>query len=173
MEVSYSIIQRDSEYRILLAPVNTGVLPSYIQKVLSERKIDISELIIERISGESATGQDVLHDITGWVAELFASNPNLIIYYSCDDMNPIPSRNKNSDNKDLPVNAYRSRLFSHIFESYMISHQVSGVINTPIQLDNYDDNGIGYSLFFHFIARDCHSDIVEMLKKDITEVSGK
>ena len=42
----------------------------------------------------------------------------------------------------------------------------------PIQLDNYE-NGVGYSLFFHFIARDIHSDIVEMLKDDIKEVSGK
>ena len=55
---------------------------------------------------------------------------------------------------------------------YRICHQVSGVINTPIQLDNYE-NGIGYSLFFHFIARDIHSDIVEMLKADIRDVSGK
>lgn len=87
-------------------------------------------------------------------------------------MTPIPSRNKNSDNKDMPVNEYRSRLFSHIFDTHMMSHQVSGVINSPIQLDNYED-GIGYSLFFHFIARDIHSDIVEMLKADIREVSGK
>lgn len=28
-------------------------------------------------------------------------------------------------------------------------------------------------IFFHFIARDTHSDIVEMLKEDIKEVSGK
>lgn len=28
-------------------------------------------------------------------------------------------------------------------------------------------------LFFHFIARDVHSDIVEMLKDDIVAVSGK
>lgn len=172
MEAAYSIVQKDNEYRVLLTSVNTEVLPERIQKILTSRNIDISELMIERISGESTTGQDMLHDITGWVAELFASNPNLIIYYSCDDMTPIPSRNKNSDNKDMPVNEYRSRLFTHIFDSYMISHQVSGVINTPIQLDNYED-GVGYSLFFHFIAREIHSDIVEMLKEDIKEVSGK
>lgn len=154
MEAAYSIVQKDNEYRVLLTSVNTEVLPERIQKILT------------------TTGQDILHDITGWVAELFASNPNLIIYYSCDDMTPIPSRNKNSDNKDMPVNEYRSRLFTHIFDSYMISHQVSGVINTPIQLDNYED-GVGYSLFFHFIAREIHSDIVEMLKEDIKEVSGK
>ena len=172
MEASYTIIQKDNEYRILLTSVNTEVLPEYIRKVLADRQIDISELMIERIHGESTTGQDVLHDITGWVAELFASNPNLIIYYSCDDITPIPSRNKNGENKDMPVNAYRSRLFTHIFDTYMVSHQVSGVINTPIQLDNYE-NGVGYSLFFHFIARDVHCDIVEMLKENIVEVSGK
>lgn len=172
MEAAYSIVQKDNEYRVLLTSVNTEVLPERIQKILTSRNIDISELMIERISGESTTGQDILHDITGWVAELFASNPNLIIYYSCDDMTPIPSRNINSENKDMPVNEYRSKLFTHIFDSYMISHQVSGVINTPIQLDNYED-GVGYSLFFHFIAREIHSDIVEMLKDDIKEVSGK
>lgn len=172
MEASYSIVQKGNEYRILLTPVNIEVLPERILKFLTSRKIDISELIIERISGESTTGQDILHDITGWVAELFASNPDLIIYYSCDDMTPIPSRNKNSENKDMPVNEYRSKLFTHIFDSYMASHQVSGVINTPIRLDNYE-NGMGYSLFFHFIAREIHSDIVEMLKEDIKEVSGE
>ena len=172
MKASYSIVKKDNEYRILLTPVNIEVLPDHILNVLTCRKVDISELIIERISGESTTAQDVLHDITGWVAELFASNPNLIIYYSCDDMIPIPSRNKNSENKDMPVNEYRSKLFTHIFDSYMASHQVSGVINTPIRLDNYE-NGMGYSLFFHFIAREIHSDIVEMLKEDIKEVSGK
>ena len=72
----------------------------------------------------------------------------------------------------MPVNEYRSALFSHIFDTYMTSHPVSGVINTPIRIDNYE-NGIGYSLFFHFIARDIHSDIVELLKEDIKEVSGK
>jgi hypothetical protein len=142
------------------------------EEIQESRGIDISELIIERISGETTTGQDVLHDITSWMAEIFASNPNLIIYYSCDDITPIPSRNKKSGNMNMPVNAYRSRLFTHIFDTYMASHQVSGVTNTPIQLDNYED-GIGYSLFFHFIARDIHSDIVEMLEEDIREVSGK
>ena len=142
------------------------------EEIQESRGIDISELIIERISGETTTGQDVFYDITSWVAEIFASNPNLIIYYSCDDITPIPSRNKKSGNRNMPVNAYRSWLFTHIFDTYMASHQVSGVTNTPIQLDNYED-GIGYSLFFHFIARDIHSDIVEMLEEDIREVSGK
>ena len=55
MKASYSIIQKSNEYRILLTPVNIEVLPDDIQNVLSSRKIDISELMIERISGESTT----------------------------------------------------------------------------------------------------------------------
>jgi hypothetical protein len=54
----------------------------------------------------------------------------------------------------------------------MSSHQVVGVSNTPIRLDNYE-NGYGYSIFMHIIARDKHADIVEMLKNEIVEVSGK
>lgn len=172
METSYSIIQRDSEYRVLLTPANLKALSDDLQQIISERGVDVSELMIDRISGDSTTEQDVLHDITGWVADVFASHPNLIIYYSCDDMTPIPSRNTNSDNRDLPVNEYRSRLFSHIFDTYMSSHQVSGVANTPIRLDNYV-NGVGYSIFIHLIARDRHIDIVDMLKGEIREVSGK
>ena len=172
MEASYSIVQKGSEYRVLLSPASLYALPDEAQRMLKDRGIDVSELMIDRISGKSTTEQDVLHDITGWVADIFASNPNLIIYYSCDDMTPIPARNANSNNKDLPVNEYRSRLFTHIFDTYMVSHQVSGVSNTPIRLDNYE-NGIGYSIFIHLIARDIHNDVVEMLKDNIREVSGK
>ena len=53
MEASYSIVQKNNEYRILLTSVDTEVLPEHIQKAIKNRGIDISELIIERISGIS------------------------------------------------------------------------------------------------------------------------
>lgn len=172
MEASYYISQRDSEYRIMLSPANLNILTEEIKNLVYNKGIDVSELIIDRVKGDSTTEQEILHDITGWVADMFASNPNLIIYYSCDDITPIPSRNTNSDNKDLPVNEYRSKLFTHIFNSYLSSHQVSGITNTPIRLDNYE-NGVGYSIFIHLIARDKHSETVELLKDCIKDVSGK
>ena len=61
MEASYTIIQKDNEYRILLTPVNTEVLPEYIQKVLADRQIDISELMIERIHGETRCRESLIH----------------------------------------------------------------------------------------------------------------
>jgi hypothetical protein len=67
---------------VLLTAANLSSLSDDVLTVLGERNIDISELMIDRISGKSTTEQDVLHDITGWVADIFANNPNLIIYYS-------------------------------------------------------------------------------------------
>ena len=46
MEASYSIIQKDNEYRILLTSVNVEVLPKHILNVLTSRNIDISELTL-------------------------------------------------------------------------------------------------------------------------------
>lgn len=53
MEAAYSIVQKDNEYRVLLTSVNIEVLPERIHKILISRNIDISELMIERISGDS------------------------------------------------------------------------------------------------------------------------
>lgn len=89
-------------------------------------------------------------------------------YYSCDDMNPIPSRNTKGANKNLSVQEYRSRLFSYMFDTYMISHQVSGFSNTPIII-----NGEGYKQFMHLIARDSHQSIVDLIKADVLEGWGK
>ena len=83
-------------------------------------------------------------------------------------MNPIPSRNTKSANKNLSVQEYRSRLFSHIFESYMVSHQVSGFTNTPIVIE-----GIGYTQFLHLISRTKHDYIVNLIKDDVIKGWGK
>ena len=92
----------------------------------------------------------------------------MVIYYSCDDMNPIPSRNLRGANKELSVQEYRSTLFSHIFDTYMYSHQVSGITNTPVII-----NGEGYKQFMHLIARAKHQAIVDLIKDDVIEGWGK
>ena len=48
MEAYYSITQKENEYRILLTPVNTEVLPERIQEKLVEREIDITTATLLR-----------------------------------------------------------------------------------------------------------------------------
>lgn len=159
---------KGDEYRIMLSDADVSMLAKQVRDALAANNIDISEIIIDRLKGGESTAQEVLHAITGRIADLFADNGNLILYYSCDDMNPIPSRNRKGANKDLSVQEYRSKLFSHIFDSYMLSHQVSGFTNTPVII-----SGEGYSQFMHLIARDKHQSIVDAIKNDVLEGWGK
>lgn len=169
MNYSFSITTSNGdEYRIMLVDADVSMLAQQVRDILGEYKIDISEIIIDRIKGGESTAQEVLHSITGRIADLFADNGNLILYYSCDDMNPIPSRNMKGANKDLSVQEYRSKLFSHIFDSYMVSHQVSGFSNTPIII-----NGEGYVQYMHLIARIKHQSIVNRIQEDVIEGWGK
>ena len=169
MNYSFNISTRQGdEYRIMLSDADVSMLAQHVRESLSDNDIDVSEIIIDRVRGGESTAQEVLHTITGRIADLFAENGNLILYYSCDDMNPIPSRNTKGANKNLSVQEYRSKLFSHIFDSYMVSHQVSGFSNTPIII-----NGEGYVQFMHLIARDKHLPIVNRIKEDVIEGWGK
>ena len=169
MNYSFSISTRHGdEYRIMLIDVDISVLGEKVKKVLDNSGIDISEIMIDRVKGGESTSQEVLHVITGRIADLFAENTNLIIFYSCDDMNPIPFRNTKGSNRNLPVQEYRSRLFSHIFDSYMYSHQVNGISNTPIII-----TGEGYTQYMRLIARDQHQPIVELIRDDVLEGWGK
>ena len=102
------------EYRIQLVDVDISMLATEIRNAIVRNDIDISEIVIDRIKGDDSTAQEILHAITGKIADLLANHDNLILYYSCDDMNPIPSRNTKSANKNLSVQEDRSRLFSHI-----------------------------------------------------------
>jgi hypothetical protein len=55
METSYSIVQRESEYRVLLTAANLSSLSDDILDVLDERNIDISDLLkdnIREVSGK-------------------------------------------------------------------------------------------------------------------------
>lgn len=169
MNYSFSISTRQGdEYRIMFIDADISVLAENVQQTIVEQGIDISEIMIDRVRGGESTAQEVLHAITGRVADLFAENDNMVIYYSCDDMNPIPSRNMRGANKELSVQEYRSTLFSHIFDTYMYSHQVSGITNTPVII-----NGEGYKQFMHLIARAKHQTIVDLIKDDVIEGWGK
>lgn len=154
------------EYRIMLVNAPIGYLADGVQLYIERHSIDIREIIIERVQGGNVTNQRVLHQISNWLAGCFADNPQMILFYQCDDMNPIPSLNSTLSN--ISVQEYRSKLFSRLFNTYVRSRQVEGIYNFPIRID-----GEGYSYFMHIIARESHKDIVSMLRDDILEGFGK
>lgn len=130
--------------------------------------IEIREIIVGRTKGDGTTSQKELHQISCWIADRFAENPNMILFYICDDMNPIPSRNSKSFYSHITVQEYRSKLFSRLFNSYISSHNISGVFNLPIRID-----GEGCSYFIHIISRERHASVVDMISSDVLEGFGK
>lgn len=155
-------------YRIVLSPAPNGALSEEVNSMLSDKGIEIREIIIGRTQGSRTTSQKELHQISSWIADRFAENPNMILFYICDDMNPIPSRNTKSVYSKITVQEYRSKLFSRLFNTYILSHNISGVFNLPIRID-----GEGYSYFIHIIARDKHASIVDTISNDVLEGFGK
>lgn len=95
-------------------------------------------------------------------------NPNIILYYSCDDINPISGRNIKSSHKNLPVQEYCDRIFNHMYSMYMKRHSMNDVVNKTIRID-----GDGYSEFLHLICKEGISDIAQAVKDDILDGWGK
>ncbi len=69
----------------MLSDADVSMLAEQVRNIIIANDIDISEIIIDRLKGGESTAQEVLHAITGRIADLFADNGNLILYYSCDE----------------------------------------------------------------------------------------
>lgn len=169
MDLSFSIeTQKGDEYLVAVIDADVMPLSADIQQMLLKHNLQIGEIIIDRRKGNQYTDRKVLHKIANELANIFAENQNLILYYFCDDITPIPNRNIKGENKDLSPQEYRSRLFSKLFEGYKKSHQVIGINDYPIILD-----GEGYKEFVHLIARSSHKDFVLAVRNDINNGWGK
>lgn len=169
MEISFNIQTKEGdEYIIAVTDADISPLSEDIKQMLLEYHLQIGEIIIDRKKGDHCTGRKVLHKIANELANIFAENQDLILYYFCDDTNPIPNRNIKGQNKDLSSQEYRSRLFSKLFEGYKKSHQVTGINDYPIIID-----GEGYKEFVHLIARSSHKEFVLAVRNDIKIGWGK
>ena len=70
MNYSFSITtRRGDEYRIILVDAEISLLAKEVRDVIAKHNLDVSEVIIDRISGGESTAQEVLHAITGRIAQ--------------------------------------------------------------------------------------------------------
>lgn len=163
MEETYSIQTPEGDkYVLSVNDVDINLLSDDIQQRLLNHNLHIGEIIIKRTAGKQYTCYKVLNEIATCLANILAKHQGLILYYLCDDMNPIPNRNTKGKNKDLSPQEYRSRLFSQLFEGYKKSHQVIGISDYPIIIE-----GDGYKEFIHLIARASHKEHVLAMRNDI------
>ncbi len=93
---------------------------------------------------------------------MFEENENLILYFYCDDIHDIKRRNLS-----LSPQEYRSRLFSKMIDRYLISNNITDIINTPIKIESGD------GIFIHLISCASHSKYVELIRSEILALNNK
>lgn len=147
---------RGDEYRIRLSSSGNRFLSEEISQEV-KRSVDILTIELERIKGQLPTGHVVLSQIERVIAEVFLQNPNAVICFICDFLSPIPS-----SKKQIPVQQYRSILFTRMFERYVSQNSVGSVVQSVLTI-----SGIGEDYYIHIIARSEHMRYVNMISDDI------
>lgn len=119
---------------------------------------------LRRLVGSSPTGHDMLAAIEKVIADFFMEYDNVMIFYYCDFLNPIPHTKKTS----MPPQEYRSNLFRLMFERYVSLHDIDDVHLSVITAKGIDD-----TYFFHLIYRECHAHLAPVISQDIKEGYNK
>ena len=119
---------------------------------------------LRRLVGNSPTGHDMLAAIEKVIADFFLEYDNVMIFYYCDFINPIPHTKKTS----MPPQEYRSNLFRLMFERYVSLHDIDDVHLSVITAKGIDD-----TYFFHLIYRECHAHLAPVISQDIKEGYSK
>lgn len=119
---------------------------------------------LRRLVGNSPTGHDMLAAIEKVIADFFQEYDNVMIFYYCDFINPIPHTKKTS----MPPQEYRSNLFKLMFERYVSLHDIDDVHLSVITAKGIED-----TYYFHLIYRECHAHLAPVISQDIKDGYSK
>ena len=119
---------------------------------------------LRRLAGENITTQGMLAALENTIADFFMKHDDVMIFYYCDFLNPIPHTTKNA----MPPQEYRSRLFENLFKRYTKLHSVRNIYLSVITV-----KGIGETYYFHLIYRDIHAKFAPIISQDIKDGLGK
>ena len=128
------------------------------------RDIKLVGIDLRRLAGTNITLQPVLNAIEKIIADYFLSRNDVMIFYYCDFLNPIPNTKKNA----MPPQEYRSKLFEKMFQRYTKHKGLN-----KVRLSVFTVEGINETYYFHLIYRDVHADYASAISKDIREGLSK
>ena len=155
MKVTYPIrAVNGNEYLVRIESFNREMLPDDVKELLGS--IEILDISLERVSGNTPTSPNVLFDISNFIAGVLNDNPETILYFYCDDIHDVDRRNRS-----ITPQKYRSQLFSSMFDRYTQSHDISDIINTPLEFK------IDRDVYIHFISKREYLKYVDAFKDTI------
>ena len=149
------------DYHITLSE-DASLLSEEVKAFIGSTKLIGIDL--RRLAGENITTQGMLAALENTIADFFMKHDDVMIFYYCDFLNPIPHTTKNA----MPPQEYRSRLFENLFKRYTKLHSVRNIYLSVITV-----KGIGETYYFHLIYRDIHAKFAPIISQDIKDGLGK
>lgn len=140
------------EYKLQFTTDRSGVIADALLDILARKGIEVVEIGLARVKGQNVTSPHVLALIEDCIADLMQRHQNIILSFFCDFIHFVPS------NKKIPVQEYRSRLFSAMFNRYVSQHHLHDYCNHVVEIE-----GVSEPFFFHVIYRKEHEVYADMI----------
>ena len=155
-------------YAVEISQVNEGFLSEETYKLLHGKGILLWDIILIRHGWQlRKTPLHILSDISRCISDFYQTHQNAILYFQCDDLEDVPmSSAKRADG--LTVQAYRSRLFSRMFDRQMQTLSSLPIVNVPIYFE-----ACGNDVYLHLMALDVYLPYIDVIKNDVTECYSK
>lgn len=162
MEVSFSLTYKEgNEIRVSLSSFPETAI-SDLSKHLGG--VEIVEVSLVRQRGEDTTDLATLSELVTRVGKFMLDNPDIILYYYCDEFNSIPGMRPS---RDMPSQEYRNQLFSILYTKGTRQFPELSIIDMPIFFIGED-----YKTFIHLIYRESLQDKADMIKDYLTDIAG-
>ena len=142
MEVTFSITFREGNViRVSLSSFSDDVLTALNESLDGVQLVNVS---LVREKGNLYTDWSTLSKIVMKLGQILIDNPDIILYYYCDEITPIPNIRAS---RHLQPAEYRNRLFSILFQKGSSMFPDYGFIDSPISI--LSDQG---HAFIHLIG---------------------
>ena len=150
------------EYKLQFSTDRSGIIADAILDHLNSNGIEVVEIGLGRVKGLNVTSHHVLSQIEECIADLMQRHQNVLLSFFCDFIHIVPSQ------KTIPVQEYRSRLFSAMFNRYVTRHHLVGFCNHVVAIE-----GVAETFYFHVIYRKEHEAYAEMIAEGHQKDFGK
>ncbi len=142
MDVSFDIHNaKGDQLRVALSYYDTEAIRLFTEDPLTLTLV-FYDVTLVRVSGDENVGIDVLNAVCDVLYRFLSDNDSAVLCFYCDDLTEVSRRHDN-----VTPQEYRSRLFSRMFDKYIHSHSIKGIVNYCVMIEDEEQ-----PRFAHFIA---------------------
>lgn len=159
MDLSFDIHNdKGDQVRVALSYYDNECLQAFTNDPLTLTLI-FYDVTLVRISGTETIGFKTLKAICDVLFRFMNENDTAILCFYCDDLTDVPRHHM-----EITPQEYRSRLFSRMFDMYVSTNDITGIINYRIKIED-----VANPRFAHFITPEKYLPAVKLLGEIIME----